>query len=279
MEENIDNKEELLEVDLTNNSENSQEMTENVQEEKEQEVSQVDEKQSQLTEAEIQERIDKAVKNRLKQERRKNERDNKSLYQIEETLRKGLGTDDRNEILSKLQEFYDVTPVETNQKDEEFLGKAYANEIIDSGDIQEIEDEANRLASIPRDKRTVRENAMFNILCQKLVSNRQENELKEKGVDTKILLDSKFNAFREKLNSNVSIIEAVEMYNKLNTPQVEEPKKEKPASPGSAKTKGTSTEGVVKEFYTFEEAKNFTKKDFDKNPKLFKAVRMSMPKW
>ena len=41
----------------------------------------------------------------------------------------------------------------------------------------------------------------------------------------------------------------------------------------------TSNQNGVKEYYTYEEASNFTKEDFDKNPELFKAVEKSMQRW
>jgi hypothetical protein len=47
---------------------------------------------------------------------------------------------------------------------------------------------------------------------------------------------------------------------------------------GSMKT-NTSEDNGVKDFYSYEEAKKFTKADFDKNPELFKAVEASMSKW
>jgi hypothetical protein len=47
---------------------------------------------------------------------------------------------------------------------------------------------------------------------------------------------------------------------------------------GSMKNK-TSEENTVKEFYSRDEALKFTKKDYDKNPALFAAVKRSMPKW
>lgn len=277
MEDNIENNEEF-EVELdTTNSDEQQVKTEELQQEDTQTIEETAEKVP--TEEEIQSRIDKAVETRLKRERRENERKNKSLYQIEDALKKGLGVEDRAEILNKLNEFYEIPATNTpNVKDEEFLGKAYAQEIIDEGDIQEIEDEANRLASIPRDKRSARENAMFNTLCEKLVSNKQENELKNNGIGLEILSDKQFNSFRGKLNSDVSILEAVDMYNRLKQTE-QEKKKEKPASPGSAKSKGTTADSTVKEFYTFEEAKQFTRDELNRRPKLFEAIKKSMPKW
>ena len=47
---------------------------------------------------------------------------------------------------------------------------------------------------------------------------------------------------------------------------------------GSMKN-STSDDGTVKDFYTRDEALKFTKKDFDRNPALFKAVEQSMLKW
>jgi hypothetical protein len=43
--------------------------------------------------------------------------------------------------------------------------------------------------------------------------------------------------------------------------------------------KNTTVDEGVKDYYSFEEAKRFTKADFDKNPKLFAAVEKSMAKW
>nr|DAZ62882.1 MAG TPA: hypothetical protein [Caudoviricetes sp.] len=277
MEDNIENNEEFeVELDTTNSDEQQVE-TEELQQEDTQTIEETVEKVP--TEEEIQSRIDKAVETRLKRERRENERKNKSLYQIEDALKKGLGVEDRTEILKKLNDFYEIPANNApNVKDEELLGKAYAQEIIDEGDIQEIKDEANRIASIPRDKRSARENAMFNALCEKLVSNKQENELKNNGIGLEILSDKQFNSFRSKLNSDVSILEAVDMFNRLKQTE-QENKKEKPASPGSAKSKGTTADNVVKEFYTFEEAKQFSRDELNKRPKLFEAIKRSMPKW
>ena len=41
----------------------------------------------------------------------------------------------------------------------------------------------------------------------------------------------------------------------------------------------TTPANEVKEFYTYEEASKFTRKDFEANPELFKAVENSMTKW
>ena len=40
-----------------------------------------------------------------------------------------------------------------------------------------------------------------------------------------------------------------------------------------------SSDNGVKDFYTVDEARKFTKEDYDKNPALFAAVERSMTKW
>jgi hypothetical protein len=47
---------------------------------------------------------------------------------------------------------------------------------------------------------------------------------------------------------------------------------------GSMKN-GAAQEPEVKDFYSADEARKFTKADFDRNPKLFEAVCNSMTKW
>jgi hypothetical protein len=47
---------------------------------------------------------------------------------------------------------------------------------------------------------------------------------------------------------------------------------------GSMKTNDSADNGI-KDFYTIEEAKRFTQKDFEKNPKLFEKVVESSHKW
>ena len=47
---------------------------------------------------------------------------------------------------------------------------------------------------------------------------------------------------------------------------------------GSMKN-NTADNNAVKDFYSYEEASKFTKKDFDKNPALLKAVEASRSKW
>ena len=68
-------------------------------------------------------------------------------------------------------------------------------------------------------------------------------------------------------------------YSKTKTPVVEDKPKtnNKPFSPGSMKSNYTAD--VVKDYYTFEEAKALKKEDYLKNPKLFEIIENSKKSW
>ena len=80
-----------------------------------------------------------------------------------------------------------------------------------------------------------------------------------------------FQAFAEKFNPDVPLEEIYGIYDKM------QPKKEV-RTMGSLKN-SLSQDSGVKDFYTKEEALRFTRKDFDQNPALFRAVEASMAKW
>ena len=96
-------------------------------------------------------------------------------------------------------------------------------------------------------------------------------ELAKIGVGEKVLQDNDFIEFTSKLNPSLSIKEKYELYSQVKP-------KPKVVPIGSMKN-NTSKDSGVKDFYTRDEALKFTKKDFDKNPALFKAVEQSMLKW
>lgn len=224
-----------------------------------------------ITEEEVQERINKAVEGRLAREKRSNQ----DLLKIEETLKAGLGVDTREELLKEINTFYKEKGVEVpdnrSEYEEKVLGRADAEELIKIGDFKILEAEANRIASIPVAKQTAREKESFNTICETLTEQKKKEEFKKNGYDESLLTNKDFKMLESKFNKNVPITEVVDMYNKIYG----EPKK--PSSPGSAKD-NTNSE-TVKDYYTFEESKKFSREDFDKNPKLFEAVKKSMPKW
>lgn len=224
----------------------------------------------------------KIFNNRWAREKEKFEKENAQLFQIEDVLKGQLGATDRKDLVKKLGDFYQVdiekASPKLTERQEKILAKADAEEIKSLG-MNEMVLEANRIASIPQDKRTIRENIIFGELASEITEQRNRNLLKEKGYDLAILEDEKFKDFKNKLNYKTSIAEAVDMYNLLTKGQSvqDKPKPSKPASAGS--TKSNVTQNQVKEFYTFEEANQIGRDELNKNPELYEAIKRSMPKW
>ena len=226
--------------------------------------------------------LDKIVSQKTAKLERKYRKEEESRLikskQLEDTLRAGLGLTNDDDVLSKVRDFYkeqgiDIPEVSTeNNRDAEILGKADANEIIDMYDDKDIEARANELAvKQKRGKTTARENAEFFRLGEYLTSKLEEKELKESGVDTKILHDEDFKKFANNFKTGTKITEVYKMWKKLNGEKEEEPKK--PASTGSSQS--TVPDSKIKERYTSEEIDKLTSKDLD-NPTIFKRVMESL---
>lgn len=234
----------------------------------------IEERAGQIAEEIIETRL---IRDRVKRERETNEKLSK-YQELENILNAGLGTKNVDEAITKASEYYKEQGINIpvvqknpslNERDAIILAKADAQDVIKCGE-KEMEYEANRIASIPRDKRTIRENVMFNELCQELTSLKNIKELKSRGYDVKVLESREFKEFSKDINK--PIVDVYEMYTKLNKST-----KQTPKSPGSAKT--TITNDEVKEFYTPEEARRFTEEDLAKNPKLEEAIERSMLQW
>lgn len=244
------------------------------QEEVQEEQTQEDTTEVEFTDSEektfTQKELDEILSKRLAREERKFQKKLSEYEEIAQTLKVGMGKEDIDDIKGELKSFYKEQGIEIpNEKDEQILAKAYAKEIIDDG-IEEMEKVANKIASIPFEKRTIREKTIFNEVCKELVFKKSEVELEKKGIDPKVIYQDDFKDFASKFSPTTSILEIHEMYSKLNNVV------EKPKSTGSVKT--IQTDNAVKEFYTPEEARKFTMKDLD-NPRLMKALEYSMTKW
>ena len=194
---------------------------------------------------------------------------------VEEVLNAGLGTNDINEATEKLTEFYkeqgvNIPEQKLTTRQEKILAEAEANEIIADG-YNELVKEVDKLANKGADNLTSKEKLIFTKLAEERTRQEALKDLKSIGIGEEILEDKEFKEFSDKLNPKLSLKEKYEMYEKIK------PKK-KIETIGSMK--GTpSKDNGVKEFYSRDEALKFTKEDFDKNPKLFKAVEESMAKW
>lgn len=237
---------------------------------------QIEERANKIAEEKIEARL---IRDRVKRERE--EAQSRAKYEeLESIMKTALGATDIDDVLNKSKEFYreqGVTIPEVinkpslNEEDERILAEARAGKLIKAGK-EEMEIEANRIAAIPQDKRTLRENIIFDEVCSRLMDMRDEDALKQKGYDTEILNNQDFGKFREQFNRNTPLASIVDMYQKVNGT-----KKVQPNSPGSARTSNTDNE--IKEYYTPDEAKKFTQEELDRNPKLMAAIDRSMLQW
>lgn len=190
-------------------------------------------------------------------------------------IKAGMGKEDEGEIAEDLRKFYGNKGVKIEKKPEysaqdiETLARADANEIIRMGDDEAVE-EFERLEALGT-KMTKRDQATFKLLAEHLQNAQASRELSSIGVTEDVYNSAEFKEFKSQFNSNVPITKVYDLYSKTL------PKKEI-KNPGSMKSTTVADDGV-KDFYSYEESLKFTKKDFDKNPALYKAVCDSMAKW
>lgn len=214
------------------------------------------------------------AKNKL---RRENQEELNQYRRIENILSAGLGTNNPSEIEEKLKTFYQEQGVQIpdeskiSRNDLEILASVEASEIINSG-YDDVVEEVDRLAAKGVKNMTDREKIVFTKLATERKKQESIKELEKSGISVEALQDKDYQEFAKNLNPAMSEKDKYEMYTKYK------PKTKKFEPLGSMKTTETKNNGV-KEYYSFEEAKKFTRKDFDKNPELYKAVCDSMTKW
>lgn len=195
---------------------------------------------------------------------------------LEEVLKAGTGKGSVEELTDTFTDFYEKKGIQIRKeptysdRDLEVLAKAEANDIINAG-YEEVVEEVDRLAKIGFEKMTARDKALFKTLADYRQSAERANELGRIGVTEDVYNSKEFNEFARKFNSNTSISDIYDIYSKT------QPKKEYKTT-GSMKN-NTSDDGTIKDFYTRDEALKFTRKDLDKNPALVKAIEASMAKW
>ena len=235
----------------------------------------IEERANKRTQEQIEQRL---IRDRINRERKQNQELAK-YRQLESIMKAGLGVETLDEAISKSSEFYKGQGVNIpiykeesslSERDEKILAEADAREIISFGK-QEMETEANRIASIPENKRTLREKTVFNALCKELINLRDVDTLKSKGYEIELLNEKKFIEFRNQFNVNTPIETIVGMYKQVNNLNVEQPK-----SPGSAK----SSTGIkqIKDYYSPEDFDKLTDEDL-RNPKIMEIVDRSRLQW
>lgn len=225
---------------------------------------------------EYQEQFDEKFNKRWGREMAKLDRNNAKANELIDLLKTQTGKSNIDELLDLSYEQYEVErPV--SSKDEEILGRNDAKELLDSEDLEYIESELNRLASIknrnPRQQATFME--LGGYLTKKQKETKRKSEIQESGIDESILNDEGFKSFASKFRDDVSIKDIYETYSKVNG----DSKKEPPFSAGSLRDTKQENKSELKDFYTPEEARKFTRKDFKKNPELLKRIEESTKYW
>lgn len=195
---------------------------------------------------------------------------------LEEVLKAGTGKQSVEEVTDTLKQFYEKKGIQIpkkpsySDKDVEILARAEADDIIRGG-YEEVVEEVDRLTKLGLENMTAREKAVFKTLAEHRNRTETGRQLAELGVTEDVYDSKEFKDFANKFNPSTPIRDIYDIYAKT------QPKKEFKTM--GSMTNKTSADGTVKDFYTREEALRFTKKDFDKNPALFKAVEQSMLKW
>lgn len=224
-----------------------------------------------------QEEVDAIVGKAKARAKAKVEKDYQRRYgDLEEVLKAGTGKNSVEEFTNTFAEFYKSKGINIpekpnySQKDIEILARAEADEIIGSG-YEEIVEEVDRLADIGAANMTAKEKALFKVLAEHRQNAERGRELSKIGVTEDVFNSKDFKDFAGKFNANTPIRDIYDIYTKT------QPKKEHKTM-GSMKNSNSGDNGV-KDFYSVEEARKFTKKDLDSNPALFAAIEKSMSKW
>lgn len=229
------------------------------------------------TEEEFNSKLDEVLGKKIARREAKIRREYERKYgNLEEVLKAGTGKENVEEVTNSLRNFYQNKGIKIPEKpsysddDIKVLAKADAEDIIGSG-YEEVVEELNRLTDLGVANMTQREKSVFSALASYRQNAERGKELSKIGVAEDVYNSKEFTDFASKFNSNIPIKDVYDIYRKTK------PQKEI-RTIGSMENKDSGDRGV-KGFYTRDEALKFTKKDFDKNPALFKAVEASMQKW
>ena len=226
-----------------------------------------------FTQDEVNEIVGKAKARTRAKVEKETERKYSSLM---DTLRAGTGKETVEEVEDTFRQFYQKKGITLKQKptysdaDIEVLAAAEAADIIRSG-YEEVVEEVDRLTEKGIANMTAREKAVFKTLAEHRQSAERGKELAKIGVTEDVYKSKEFADFAAQFNASTPITKVYDIFSKT------QPKKEIKTM-GSMRNSDSGDDGV-KDYYTPEEARRFTKRDFDKNPALFAAVEKSMLKW
>jgi len=240
-------------------------------------VEQIAQPEKTYTEAEFNAKLDEVLGKKIARKEAKIRKEYERKYgELESVLKAGTGKEDVTEVTETFRQFYEGKGVHIpkepsySARDIEALAKADARGIIEAG-LEDVIEEVDRLADMGLNNMTEREKAVFKELAEYRKNAEQSKELSKMGVPEDVYTSHEFKAFAKHFNSDTPIKMVYDIYNKM------QPRKEVRTAGSMTNTNAPDT--GVKDFYTRDEALQFTKKDFDNNPALFKAVEKSMHKW
>ena len=193
-----------------------------------------------------------------------------------DTLKAGTGKETVEEINDAFKGFYQRKGIELPSKpnysnqDIEVLARADADEIIRGG-FDEVIEEADRLKELGVENMTARDKAVFVALTNHIKEAETSREMAKIGVSEDVYNSKEFKDFASLFKEDTPISVIYDNYNKT------QPKKEIKTM-GSMKN-NTSADNGVKDYYSPEEARRFSKKELDENPALYAAIMKSMQKW
>lgn len=224
-----------------------------------------------------QEEVDAIVGKRIARKEAKIRKEYDRKYgDLEEVLKAGTGKQSVEEVTDTFKQFYQKKGIQIPSRpsysdaDIEVLARADADEIIRSG-FEEVVEEVDRLAEIGASNMTAREKAMFKVLAEHRNRTETGKQLAELGVTADVYDSREFKEFANKFNPTTPIRDIYDIYAKT------QPQKEYKPMGSMKNTASVSKE--VKDFYSPEEARKFSRKELDNNPALFAAIEKSMQKW
>lgn len=229
------------------------------------------------TEVEFKAKLEEALNKKAHRTEARIRKEYEDKYgELEQVLFAGTGKNNVSEIATDFKTFYEQQGVKLPEKpmytqhETEVLANAEAEDIIEAG-FDDVMAETNRLTKIGYDNMSPREKAVFRRLAEYRKETEKKRELSALGVAKEVYESKAFRDFAAKFDSATPVKEIYEFFEKMQPKKVIKPM-------GSMKSEVSDKE-AVKDFYTREEALRFTRKDFDNNPELFKAVENSMLKW
>ena len=223
-----------------------------------------------------QEEVDRMMKDRLKRERNRLDREHREQLSKYEELayltQEGLKASNLEETLEKSRSFYGKQGIKyqpaNSTREDEILANAYAREIIEESDsIEEIKAATDRLLK-KGTSITNREKLVVQSLISEMETRERLSNLKRLGVKEEVYNSDEFKAFEKKFAKDTPIADVYELYRAKTKPTTKVVE-----NPGSMKSVPAKEK---KAFITEAEYDRMTDKEVEENMDL---IRMSMAKW